>query len=151
MGRAFEAAAGLILLGCAGLLGEVAWSIVAEAPMPVLNDQDLVAPQAPGAEPQAGVTAARDLTRHLPLAGMPDAAERDPDACRRLEGYVVDAVHELRVRGKKPPFAPELLKSALDSQQCAVSASGVAEILGHLGAAYAEAGLEVASPMVVAQ
>ena len=80
---------------------------------------------------------------------MPDAAERDPDACRRLEGYVVDAVHELRVRGQKPPFAPELLKSALDSQQCAVETSGVAEILGHLGAAYAEAGLEVVSPMVV--
>ncbi len=151
MGRLFELCAGLILLGCAGLLGEVAWSIVSEAPMPTLSDNAMAAPQAVGAEPQAGVTAARDLTRHLPLAGMPDAPERDPDACRRLEGYVVDAVHELRVRGKKPPFAPDLLKKSLDSQQCGVDSAGVAEILGHLSAAYVEAGLEVAAPMVSPQ
>jgi len=145
--RPLEAFAGLVLLGCAGLLGEVGWSIASQAPMPVLVETGPSGPGDVGSEPVAGVVAIRDLARHLPLAGMPNAPPQDSDACRRLEGYVVDAVHELRELGKKPPFAPELLKTALDSGRCTVDASEVREILGHLGRAYDKAGLDVVLPM----
>jgi hypothetical protein len=149
--RIFEACAGLVLLGCAGLLGEVGWSIASQAPMPVLMESGQDGPGDVGSEPMAGVVAIRDLRRHLPLAGMPDAPPMDPDACRRLEGYVVDAVHDLRELGKKPPFAPELLKTALDSGRCGVDAPEVKEILQHLGRAYGQAGLDVVLPMYTSE
>jgi hypothetical protein len=142
----FETLAGLVLLGCAGLLGEVAWSELSRAPM-LAPTQEVRGPQQVGADPQAGVAPLRDLERHLPLAGMPDARSEDPDACRRLEGFVVDSVHELRERGLKPPFAPELLKAALDSGRCGIDGPEVAQIMAELGAAYAQAGLDVSAPM----
>ena len=146
--RLFTLASSLVLLGCLGLLGSVAGSLASVERGGALAPRGPAAPQEAGAPPQAGVSPSRDLTRHLPLAGMPDAAPGDTDACRRLEGYVVDAVHELRERGAKPPFAPELLKTALDEERCAVDAPEVAEILRHLGAAYGQAGLPVSEPML---
>ena len=150
--RLFESVALLVLLGCAAILGEVTWTFASGAPTSV--DTPAATPAKAGdvgQEPQAGVAPARDLTRHLPMAGMPNAPVDDPDACRRVEGFVVDAVHELRTQGVNPPFAPTLLKTALDAQRCRVDSPEVHEILGHLGRAYAEAGLELVQPMHNAQ
>ena|GEM_PF-6617802 len=145
--RVFNLASVAVLLGCVGLLGHAGWSVVSQPPLPGVSSQADAPVQAVGAPPSAGVAPSRDLNRHLPLEGMQGSRTPDPDACRRLEGFVVDAVHELRERGQKPPFAPELLKTAIDSSRCRVTDVEVDKILSQLGAAYAQAGLEVVPPM----
>ncbi len=145
--RLFTGGASIVLLGCIGLLGSVAWSF-AQIEHEIAPKAQVAHPsQDVGGNPQQGVEPIRDLRRHLPLAGMPQATPGDPDACRRLEGYAVDAVHELRTRNLKPPFAPELLKAALEKEHCAVGDPEVAEILRLLGTAYSRAGLPVVEPM----
>jgi len=97
---------------------------------------------------KAGVKAVaqRALSVHLPLSGMPEADPLDPDACMRLEGFLIDATHHLSNEGVTPPLTRKEITQLAAKQQCAITDATVREVIAEYTQAWIGAGLPEIGP-----
>jgi len=117
----------------------------------VYNSTQMGVPQLPVAEEQehssgARAVAERAVGKHLPLAGMPGSAPADPDACLRLEGFLLDAGRHLTNHGEALPLTRAGIKALVAEGTCSVTDPAVADTVSAYGTAWLSAGLPPIGP-----
>jgi len=88
----------------------------------------------------------RDLGVHLPLAGMEQAGPTDPDACLRLEGFLIDANHHLSKASVDPPRTRAQIKEMVGHKLCSITDPPVAPVIAAYRAAWVAADLDEVGP-----
>ncbi len=112
-----------------------------------MGTPQLTVAQSSGHSSGARAVAERVVGKHLPLAGMAGSEAVDPDACLRLEGFLLDAGRHLTNQGVVLPMTRAEVKALADGGSCAVTDPAVAAALASYSQAWLSAGLPSVGPL----